>query len=178
MADDIDFQPILMNTLKLEGGYTVDNGKPTNYGVRQDVYDAYTKANKLPSKSVKELQFGDVKEFYKKEYFDKSAKDLSSRSTKGLVFDYAVNAGVGKAVSDLQSIVGTKADGIIGKKTKVAVEKYIKKNGEDALRTELTNRRMQHYQNLLISNPEKYQKYEKGWFNRMENLLRTYKSDE
>ena len=178
MADDAEFQSILMNTLKLEGGYTVDNGKPTNRGVRQDVYDAYAKANKLESKSVKELTHGDVSDFYKKEYYDKAVKDIPSRNIKGMVFDYAVNAGVSKAVSDLQSIVGTKADGIAGKKTKAAIEKYLKKNGEDALKTELTGRRVQHYQNLVIANPEKYQKYEKGWFNRMESLLRTYKSGE
>ena len=102
---DADFQGILMNTLKLEGGYTVDNGKPTNRGVRQDVYDAYAKANKLESKSVKELTHGDVSDFYKKEYYDKAVKDIPSRNIKGMVFDYAVNAGVSKAVRDRKSVV-------------------------------------------------------------------------
>ncbi len=176
MADiDTDFQPILMNTLKLEGGYTVDNGKPTNFGVRQDIYDSFAKANKLQSKSVKELTFGDVKNFYQKEYYSK-VKDLPTRNLKGLAFDHAVNAGSGNAIKAIQEIVGTKSDGIIGAKTKKAVEKYIEKNGEEVLQDQLIQKRIDHYSSLVTQDPIKYSQYENGWLNRVNKLLQIYKN--
>ena len=173
-VDDKDFQPMLMNTLKLEGGYNAQEN--SNFGVKQDVYDAFAKANKLPSKSVKELNFGEVSNFYKKDYYDK-VKDLPTKELKGLVFDYAVNAGAGTAISALQEVVGSKVDGIMGGKTKQAVDKYIAKNGEDTLHAQLIQKRVDHYASLIQQDPMKYGQYEKGWLNRMNSLMQMYKSN-
>jgi len=171
----MDFNDILLTTLQLEGGYTNADGYPTNYGVRQDIYNDYTKRTNLPSKDVKELKFSEVKNFYRDDYWDKpKISTLPNEKVAALVFDYGVNAGQGTAIKALQSIIGTKVDGAIGKKTREALNKYIEKNGEDVLVGQILNNREQHYANLALSNPVKYGKFLQGWNNRISKLRAKY----
>lgn len=165
-----DFKKVLNQTLQFEGGYTVDNGGPTNYGVRQDMYDAYAKQNKVPSKSVKELKYGEVKDFYKKNYWETPKINLLPREIAPSVFDYGVNAGQGKAIMAVQSIVGAKADGIIGPKTIKAINKYVEKNGVELLHKQILDNRVEHYNRLVASDPQKYGKYFAGWLNRVNKI--------
>jgi lysozyme family protein len=169
---NMPFDKDLATTLKFEGGLTTDTGGLTNYGVRQDIYDSYTKANKLPSKSVKELKYGDVRDFYETEYYKKPGINLLPEEIQGVVFDSAVNLGQGTTIKQLQSIVGSKADGIMGKKTTGAVNEYIKKNGVEGLKFELLNTRFKHYNSLVEQNPAKYGKYINGWEKRLESLAK------
>jgi lysozyme family protein len=166
----MSFDKNLINTLNYEGGVTVDSGGLTNYGVRQDIYNSYTKLNKLPSKSVKELNYGEVRDFYENEYYKKPQIDKLPESIQGIVFDSAVNLGQGTTVKHLQEIVGSKPDGIIGKKTLAAINEYIKNNDEDSLKVDLLNRRITHYKRLVEQNPAKYEKYLNGWMNRIGDL--------
>jgi lysozyme family protein len=172
MSDlDMDFIPILMNTLKLEGNYTEDSGGKTNFGVTQNTFDAYTKENNIPSKDVKDLNFGDVRNFYQKEFYEKpKIFDIPYKKIKSMVFDFGVNAGTPTAIKTLQKIVGTKADGIKGNKTNNAISKYVEKYGEDDLYDALVQARIEHYQNLVKSNPDKYGQYLNGWLNRLTKL--------
>lgn len=174
-----DFIPILMNTLQHEGGETWDTGGHTNYGVTQDTYNNYAKVNQLPNKNVKDLGFGDVKNVYFTEYFKKPKFDaIPSDKVAGVLFDFGVNAGVGKATKELQKVVGVKPDGKIGKQTINAVDTYIKKNGEDFLASQLLNARANHYLELVTANPQKYGKYQQGWLNRISKLKEQYKLNE
>jgi lysozyme family protein len=164
------FDKDLVNTLRYEGGVTTDTGGLTNYGIRQDIYNSYTKANKLQNKSVKELNYGEVRDFYETEYYKKPQIDKLPENLQGVIFDSAVNLGQGTAIKQLQSEVGAKADGKIGEKTIKAVNDYIKNNGEDKLIREVIYSRMSHYQHLSQTNPEKYGKYFDGWYNRIQDL--------
>lgn len=166
----IDFKPVLNQTLHFEGGYTVDNGGPTNYGVRQDIYDAYAKKNNLPSKNIKSLNYGEVKEFYQKEYWDRPKISKLPKGISANVFDYGVNAGQAKAISALQEVVGTKADGVIGPKTLKAVDKYLKAKGEALFNQEFLNKRVEHYNTLVAQDPKQYGRYLPGWLNRVNKL--------
>ncbi len=165
-----DFKKVLNQTLMFEGGYTEDSGGPTNYGVRQDMYDAYAKQNKVPSKNVKELKYGEVKDFYKKNYWETPKINLLPREIASSVFDYGVNAGQGKAIMAVQNIVGAKADGVIGPKTIKAVNKFVEANGAEALKKQVLDDRVNHYNQLVTSNPQKYGKYFKGWLNRVNQI--------
>lgn len=165
-----DFKKVLNQTLEFEGGYTVDSGGPTNYGVRQDMYDAYAKKNKIASKSVKELKYGEVKDFYKKNYWEDPKINLLPREIASSVFDYGVNAGQSKAIMSVQGIVGTKPDGVIGPKTIKAINKYVEANGVETLHKKILDDRVQHYNNLVMSNPQKYTRYLAGWLNRVNKI--------
>jgi len=169
-GNNMPFDKDLVNTLRYEGGVTNDSGGLTNYGIRQDIYNFYLKSNKLQSKSVKELNYGEVRDFYESEYYKKPKIDQLPEDIQGLVFDSAVNLGRGTTIKQLQKAVGSKSDGIIGKKTLKAVEEFINKNGIEKLKEELIYSRADRYQQLHGSNPEKYGKYVNGWMNRLRDL--------
>lgn len=165
----MSFDTMLTETLGYEGGYTEDDGYKTNRGVRQDLYDVYTKANGLEQQDVKDLKYGDVKKYYKSEYYDNHKLGDLPELTSKMVFDFGVNAGTGTAIKKMQEIVGTKADGLIGKKTVKAVNKYIEKNGEESLAHDILNKRGNHYLNIVDEKPEK-EEFLQGWMNRISNI--------
>jgi len=168
---------ILPATLAYEGGVDkneVGDSGISNHGVTQRAWDAYTAEKGMPQGSVEDLSYGDVRNFAYHEYYKKPQLDTLPQKTSAVLFDYAYNAGVPKAVSNLQDIVGSVPDGIIGKNTKKAVEEYIKANGEDALIAELIDERELFLQDLIENNPEKYGKFAQGWGNRLTSLRDTY----
>ena len=169
------FDQILNTTLKLEGGVTTDSGGLTNYGITQKTYNAVAPSLGLPKKSVKDLKYGEVRKVYESEFYKKPKYDLlPSERIQGLMFDWGVNAGAGTATKILQEIVGSKADGKIGKNTIEAYKKYVEEKGEDTLAFEILSRRLGHYSSLIENNPEKYAQYENGWTNRINFLAERY----
>lgn len=172
---DPEFDSILGNTLQHEGGFTVDVGGPTNYGVTQKSYDAYTAKRGINSKSVKELVPEDYGRFYYDEFYTAPKINMIPyQSVKGVLFDYAVNSGSARAVKDLQKEVGAIADGVLGPKTLAAVDKYINQYGETFLAHQILNRRANYMVNLSQKNPDKYAKYLQGWLNRISSLKEQY----
>lgn len=172
-----NFNNYLNNLLGVEGGYTVDHRGATNYGISQPTYDGYIKTKKRPIKKVKDLSYGEVKDFYQEEFFTKPKIDLIepiSKDAAGILFDYSVNAGSSKAIKDLQALVGAKPDGVIGPKTLKAVEKYVSKNGDMALRKSLLKKQAEHYDLLVEKDPETYGKYINGWKNRVAKTASLY----
>jgi len=166
----MSFDKDLINTLRYEGGITNDNGVLTNYGIRQDIYDFYLKSNKLPNKSVKDLNYGEVRDFYEKEYYKKPKIDQLPEDIQGLVFDSSVNLGQVTTIKQLQRVVGSKPDGIVGKNTIKAIDNFIKNNSMERLKEEIIYSRADHYQLLHSSKPERYGKYTEGWMNRLRDL--------
>ena len=167
--------PILINTLQHEGGETWDTGGHTNYGVTQKTYDDYAKKSNIASKNVKDLNFGEVKSIYQQEYYTKPGFDkIGSNKVAGVLFDYGVNSGTGKAVKDLQTIVGVKADGKIGKQTLQAVDNFVNQYGEDFLAHQILNSRASNYIELANKDKNKYGKYLNGWMNRISKLKEQY----
>ena len=70
----------------------------------------------------------------------------------------------------VQSIVGSKPDGVIGPKTIKAINKYVEANGVDVLHKQILDNRVEHYNSLVVSNPQKYSKYLSGWLNRVNKI--------
>lgn len=93
-ADDgTPFGKAVNRTLGFEGGYTVDNGGPTNFGISQ-------RAN--PDVDVKNLTRDQAVQLYKSRYWDAIGGDQLAAQNPALAsiaFDTAVNAGVGTAKS-------------------------------------------------------------------------------
>lgn len=171
----MSFDNILSNTLKNEGGETTDSGGHTNYGVTQSLYDAVSPSLGLPKKNVRDLKYGEVRKVYEEEFYKKAKIDkINSERLQGVVFDHAVNAGVPVAIKSLQKIVGAKEDGIIGKDTIKALDSYIEKYGEDVLGRELVMERANQYADLVTQDPQKYGRYQNGWFNRLANVQKQY----
>jgi len=96
---DDRFNKFFLLLHKLEGGYSnhpVDKGGATNYGVTQNTYDAYRANKKLKTQSVKKSTLEEAKKIYFEEYYSK-INYIEDEFAHYLIFDLAVNSGVGAA---------------------------------------------------------------------------------
>ena len=112
-----NFDEILAVILKHEGGYVDhpdDPGGATNYGITHRTLGAYL-GRDVTKRDVREVSPETVKAIYQQEYWDKIQGDrLLNRGVALVLFDYAVNSGVSRAVLVLQRIVGVTPDGTFG----------------------------------------------------------------
>lgn len=138
-----------------EGGYVLDSRDPggeTKYGISKRAY---------PSLNIKDLTLADARVIYLADYWVEIEADSLPDSARLMVFDCAVNTGVGMAKKLLQRAVGTKDDGIIGPKTRAAIS-----NTPD-LAMKFAGFWLQYYTDL-----PGWQTYGKGWARRVANDLR------
>jgi lysozyme family protein len=104
-----------------------------------------------------------VRSFYKANFWDKVCGDELPAGIDYLVYDFAVNAGVGRAVKTLQSAVGTNPDGVIGPATIAAV-----KSSTDLVE-KFSNVKEAFYKGIVERKPTQ-QKFLKGWLNRVAHV--------
>ena len=107
-------------------------------------YGINGKANGLSDKQVENLTFDQARDIYRKKYWNAIDADKLSPGIRAMAFDTAVNQGVDKA------------------------KKLIEQSGGDV--TKFAELRRESYTKLIESNPGKYQKYEKGWMGRVDDL--------
>lgn len=138
---DSDFDKCLPLLFADEGGYCNDPGDPggpTKWGI---IYADLVAYDGLPraaatSDRIKAVQCVDQAKaaaVYKAKYWDALRCDDLPAGVDYAVFDYGVNSGIARAARVLQSIVGVKADGIIGGMTLAAVARMSPTKIIDAL---------------------------------------------
>jgi hypothetical protein len=112
--------------LQWEGGYVNhpnDKGGATNKGVTQGTYNAYRRDKGLGYKSVRRITNNEVKDIYRNRYWLPSKANIIAECSADLAithFDWAVNAGVSRAITTLQECVNTTPDGVWGANTQSA----------------------------------------------------------
>ena len=75
---DADYQAILNDTLGHEGGLDETmEGVVSNYGVRQETYDAFNQNNDKPMKDVRKISYKDVRDIGYQEYYEKMEEYVS-----------------------------------------------------------------------------------------------------
>lgn len=102
------------------------------------------KANGLSDKQVENLTLDQARDIYRKKYWNAIDADKLDPSIRAMAFDTAVNQGVDKA------------------------KQLLAQSGGDV--TKFAELRREAYTKLVQSNPGKYQKYEKGWMSRVDDL--------
>lgn len=157
-----------------EGGYVnhpSDPGGATNLGI----------TDKLDGKSdglvdvngdgkgdvdIKKLTKDQAKVIYKRLFWSPLKGDeISSQSVAEILFDFAVNSGVGTAARAIQKIVNVAQDGKIGPKTLAEINKKDAKQ----LFEEIKTFRKQFYARIIANN-SKLKVFEKGWNNRINSF--------
>lgn len=118
------FDDILIKLLEHEGGYVNhprDPGGETNLGVTRKSWEEYI-GHRAKEDAIRNLTADDVREFYRRKYWDKIRGDNMSPAIAYCVFDAAVNSGPGRAAKWLQEAVGAAPDGVVGPNTLRMVE--------------------------------------------------------
>jgi len=107
-----------------EGGYIhhpSDPGGRTNLGVTQATWENWV-GRKSDEAEMRGLTPEKVEPLYKKKYWDAVRGDELPTGISYLLFDFAVNAGVGRSIKTLQTAVGVTPDGGFGPITMAAVQ--------------------------------------------------------
>ena len=143
------FMPIIFAH---EGGYVndpKDSGGETKYGISKRAY---------PHVDIKNLTKLMATAIYKKDYYDKLKIDSITDDLLALhLFDFGVNAGVGRATRMLQIAADVHADGIIGRDTINAANK-------EGVTEKFIEARIRYYKQIGVG---KNAKFLNGWLNRV-----------
>ena len=162
-----NFDASFDKVMQSEGGYVWDKddaGGETNLGVTAGAWGAYL-GRPLEPGEMKALTKETVKPFYRAMYWDKVKGDDLPIGIDYAVFDFAVNAGTGRAAKLLQRAVGAVDDGIIGAGTLALVAKAFTKN----LLDNFSKQKEDFYRGLAETNASQ-QKFLKGWLARVEHV--------
>ena len=164
------FSEALEVILHHEGGYVnhpKDPGGMTNMGVTKRVYEEHVGYG-VSEHTMQNLTKEDVEPIYKKNYWDRVKGDNLPEGLDLCIFDFAVNAGPGRAAKFLQKLIGVTQDGGIGPQTLGALQSAI---GED-VRTQTRemiekyqNERHNYYQSLST-----FETFGRGWTRRVDEV--------
>lgn len=155
-------------TLKEEGGYVNnqhDSGGETNHGITHATYDAYRDSIKQPRQSVQLITDAEVRTIYDEMYFQPAKCPQMHSPLDCVVFDWAVNGGVPRAIQTLQDALGVPGDGIFGPHTAAALASA---DVWDTCKA-FNNIRREWYQNRVKQKPDQ-QVFLAGWLGRVDRL--------
>jgi len=157
------FSEALEVILHHEGGYVnhpKDPGGETNLGVTKRVYEEFG-----GEKEMKDLTKEDVEPIYKKNYWDRVKGDDLPEGLDLCIFDFAVNAGPGRAAKFIQRLVGTTVDGGIGPNTLKCIDDYVKKSSVAETIEKYQSMRQEYYEGLST-----FETFGRGWTRRVDEV--------
>jgi lysozyme family protein len=134
-----------------------DPGGKTRYGITEAV------ARRVGYRGdMRELPLDLAKRIYKAEYWDAVRADEMPPAVRYVLFDAAVNSGVGQAARWLQSAAGVTPDGVIGPRTMAAVN-ALDANG---LKSRMLASRLR-----MMTNLPNWHSFSRGWARRIADLM-------
>lgn len=151
-----------------EGGYVDhprDPGGATNMGITRKTLARWRKVNPwwdLPKSEVKGLRKREAQAIYKALYWDRIAGNALPVGLDLALFDFAVNSGPARAVSELQRLLKVRVDGALGVITLGASRAFVRDNGVAILVQRLCARRLKFLQRLSI-----FPTFGRGWRRRV-----------
>lgn len=166
-----NFEPSLKHLLKSEGGFTNDSRDPGNklpdgragctmLGVTQASYESFI-GKRTTQEKMKTLTPDDVAPIYRKKYWDAVKGDELPAGLDYLMFDFAVNAGPGRAIKIMQQAIGVPADGVIGRMTL----KSLHDADANTLIDKFSDAKEEYYKSLKT-----FETFGKGWLRRVSEV--------
>ena len=157
------FSEALEVILHHEGGYVnhpKDPGGETNLGVTKRVYEDFG-----GEKEMKDLTKEDVEPIYKKNYWDRVKGDDLPEGLDLCIFDFAVNAGPGRAAKFIQRLVNTTVDGGIGPNTLKCINDHVEHYGVSTTIDQYQSERQNYYESL-----SNFETFGTGWTRRVDEV--------
>lgn len=157
-----------------EGGFSDDPKDPGNWtggrpGAGKLLGTKYgIAANTYPDLDIKSLTLDQAKAIYRRDWWDKIHADQLPSAVAFQLWDFAVNAGITRAVISLQRAVGVADDGKLGPRTLAAVNAM---PVPDVL-ARFNAERLEFYASLST-----WPTYGKGWARRVAGNLRYAAAD-
>jgi lysozyme family protein len=155
-----NFESSLARVLASEGGFVnnpKDPGGMTNLGVTKAVWEAYV-GHSVTEKDMRALTPDAVAPLYRRRYWDACKCNVLPTGIDYLVFDFAVNAGVGRSAKTLQQALSVPEDGVIGPVTLHNIS--VMDKGE--LIARFSEAKEEFYKSLKT-----FDTFGKGWLNRV-----------
>lgn len=170
-----DFNKAYSHTMKAEGGYVNDQddlGGETYKGIARKYHskwegwsyiDTLKTLENFPKSIERKENIQDlVRNFYEVNFWDKINGDkIESQKIAESIFDFAVNGGVRTSCKIAQLTIGAKADGVIGEKTLLEINK----TDEDLFIAQFALAKIARYAKLVEKRKEN-RKYFYGWVRR------------
>lgn len=168
---------------KGESGYTfmgIYESAHPNWSGWEIVYrtlDLYKDLRKASYECYQNVFLTDlVKEFYKLNFWDRLRLDeIKSGRIADLIFKFAVNVGIKRAVRYAQMVANVRIDCIIGANTINALNTLDSGYFEERYKAEF----IKFYEGLVKRNPDKNDRFLNGWLNRVtlsKNDLQNYEN--
>ncbi len=161
------FSEALEVILHHEGGYVnhpKDPGGMTNMGVTKRVYEEHVGYG-VSEHTMQNLTKEDVEPIYKKNYWDRVKGDDLPEGLDLCIFDFAVNAGPGRAAKFIQRLVNTTVDGGIGPNTLKCINDHVKQYGVSTTIDQYQSERHNYYQSLST-----FETFGRGWTRRVDEV--------
>ena len=140
-----------------EGGYTVDRGGPTRWGVTEAVARSHGYAG-----DMHDYPLADASLVYKPDYWDAVKADELPEAIRYAAFDASVNSGAEEARKLLQRAAGAEADGDLGPATMSAIA---------AENPEALLRKLCAYRMELMTALSNWDTDGRGWIRRVAAIL-------
>ena len=173
----MSFDDALAFVLRWEGGFVDDpddRGGATNKGCTQAVYDDWRERKHYDKRSVREIEDGEVKQIYLEQYWKPSRCQSLDFPMSLILFDSAVNHGVGRAVKLLQAVLNVTQDGHFGPATMAAYDFLEECHGTCHVAGQYLKAREAFYMAIVESKPSQG-KFLRGWLNRLNDLRKEAK---
>ena len=156
----MNFDTAIKHVLQVEGDYSdhaADPGGKTRYGITEAV--ARTAGYRG---DMRELPLDLAKRIYREEYWNAVRADELPAGIRLVMFDAAVNSGVGQAIRWLQRAVGAADDGVLGPRTMASLGAL----SADGVRMRILAQRLRFMAGL-----PNWPAFSRGWARRICDLL-------
>ena len=140
-----------------EGGYVnhpADPGGETNFGISKRSY---------PQVDIKNLTRDAARQIYKRDYWDRAQCDKLPPTLAYLLFDCAVNSGIGQAIRFLQRALSVADDGVLGPQSIAAIQRM----DSESLCARFLGQRLDFMTRLST-----FEVFGKGWSRRVAEQLK------